>query len=438
MDDSFSSNFVKLGVFDIDGVLRGKYINKLKLKSHIDFCSVILGWDINDQVYDKCDFTGWHTGYNDSKLKILEETKRYLPDERIDFYLCEFDNEASNLCPRSILKRIINKAHNMNLKPLAGFEYEFFMFNETPASIKEKQYQNLIPLSPGNCGYSVLRSNQYQDFYHSLLSYLAKVNIPIEGIHTETGPGVIEAAIKYSDALTAADNAGLFKLFTKSIAHQFNYLACFMAKWSNTVPGQSGHIHLSLTDSENKPLFYNSANPNNISDTMRHFIAGQQHLMPELLALIAPTINSYTRLVPGFWAPTHATIGIDNRTCALRVIPGSESSQRVEYRVTGAETNPYIALAVALASGLYGIEQKLEPISIIEGNAYAKENISSDLQPLAHNLSDSVVKLRKSEIASELFGKDFIEHFCLSREWEIKQYNKAVTNWQLERYFELI
>ncbi len=441
MDESnnlINDQYVKLGVFDIDGILRGKYTLKDKIKSHIDFCSVILGWDIHDQLYNNCKFTGWHTGYNDTKIRVVPESKKNLPDEKIDFYICDFVDKASAICPRTVLKKIISKAEDMNIIALAGFEYEFFLFDETPYSIRDKKYHNLKTLTPGNCGYSVLRSNQYYDFYHSLLNYLAQVNIPIEGIHTETGPGVIEAAIKYSDALTAADNAGLFKTFTKTIAHKNNYLACFMARWANNVPGQSGHIHVSLQNKNGDPLFHDNKSDNNISRTMKNFIAGQQRLMPELLALIAPTINSYTRLVPGFWAPTHATIGIDNRTCAIRIIPGHEKSQRVEYRVTGAEVNPYLALAVALGSGLYGIEQQLEPIDIIHGNAYDPNNINHDLEPFSRNLSDAVNKLEKSQIARELLGTDFVDHFCLSRKWEVEQYNKSVNTWQLERYFELI
>lgn len=432
------SDYVKLGVFDVDGLLRGKYISKQKISTTIDFCSVIFGWDINDQVYDDCKLTGWHTGFHDSKINIIESSRKTLPDENIDFYLCEFASSSSAACPRNVLKNVINKANSMGINPMVGFEYEFFVFDETPVSIREKNYRDLKPLSPGNCGYSVLRSNQYNEFYHSLLDYFTKIEIPIEGIHTETGPGVIEAAIRYSDALTAADNAGLFKVFTKSIAHKFNLIASFMARWSNQHPGQSGHIHISLQDHNNKPLFYDGGNDYNISETMRHFVAGQQILMPELLALIAPTINSYTRLVPGFWAPTHATIGIDNRTCAIRVIPSTEQSQRVEYRVTGAETNPYLALAAALASGLYGIEHKLEPIDIVKGNAYDEKNIHHDLTPLSRNLSEANQKLRNSKLARDLLGNEFIEHFCLTRDWEVKQHEKAVTNWQLERYFELI
>ena len=169
---------------------------------------------------------------------------------------------------------------------------------------------------------------------------------------------------------------------------------------------------------------------------MRHFVAGQQKLMPEFLSMIAPTINSYTRLVPGFWAPTHATWGVENRTCALRVIPGSEKSQRVEYRVAGADANPYIILAAALASGLYGIEKGLEPEAKVSGNAY-DQTFPEHLQ-LPATLWDSAQRLKNSDVARECLGDLFVEHYSASREWEEREYRKHISDWELDRYFEII
>ena len=167
------------------------------------------------------------------------------------------------------------------------------------------------------------------------------MRFPLEGLHTETGPGVLEAAIQYSDALEGADRAALFKTFTKVLAERRGWMATFMAKWSRDWPGQSGHLHISLADRQGKPVFHDrTRKEHHISDEMRWFIGGQQALMPELLAMVASTVNSYTRLIPGFWAPTDATWGIDNRTCALRAIPGSPKSQRVEYRIAAADINP--------------------------------------------------------------------------------------------------
>lgn len=432
---------VKVGVFDVDGVLRGKYISREKFFSALDkgfgFCDVVLGWDSKDQLYDNVTYTGWHTGYPDAPVRILPDTCRDLPFEGEGlFFLGEFAEAAEQICPRGVLRRVIEKANSMGYFPYAGFEYEFFMFVESHQSVREKHYQNLTPLAPGFFGYSVLRNSVDAEIYHQLLTLGEEMDFPLEGLHEETGPGVLEAAIAVDHAMNAADKAALFKTFTKIVAQRNGLLATFMAKWSAEWPGQSGHIHISLQDQQGNSLFHDANQPNNMSDTMRHFVAGQQKLMPELLAMIAPTINSYTRLVPGFWAPTHATWGVENRTCALRVIPGSEKSQRVEYRVAAADANPYIILAAALASGLYGIEKGLEPEAKVTGNAY-DQSLPEHLQ-LPATLWDSAQRLKSSDVASEYFGKLFVEHYAASREWEEREYRKHITDWELDRYFEII
>ena len=187
---------------------------------------------------------------------------------------------------------------------------------------------------------------------------------------------MLEAAIGVDEALNAADKAVLFKTFTKVIAQRRGLMATFMAKWSKDWPGQSGHIHLSLKNQPTgAPAFHDASAERGMSTTMRHFIGGQQQLLPQVLAMVASTVNSYSRLIPGFWAPTSATWGVENRTTALRAIPGSPSAQRVEFRIAAADANPYIALAAALASGLWGIENGIEPHPAIEGNAYDKPAI---------------------------------------------------------------
>ena len=210
-----------------------------------------------------------------------------------------------------------------------------------------------------------------------------------------------------------------------------------MAKWSEDCPGQSGHLHISLLDkATGRAIFYEEAKPQTMSERMRWFVGGQQALMPELLAMIAPTINSYTRIIPGFWAPTSASWGYENRTCALRVIGGSERSQRVEYRIGAADINPYIALAAAIGSGLWGIEHRIEPDEPIAGNAYAHPPAPARLLP--STLWEAAQRLRASAAASELFGAAFVEHYALTREWEEREARKAITDWQLARYFEII
>ena len=246
----------------------------------------------------------------------------------------------------------------------------------------------------------------------------------------------MEAALAVSDGLAAADKAALFKAFTKVIAQKSNRMATFMARWSTDCPGQSGHIHLSLTDRAGDPVFHDANAPDNMAETMRHFIGGQQKLMPELLAMMAPTVNSYRRLVPGFWAPTDASWGIDNRTCALRVIPGGAKSHRVEIRVTGADANPYLALAAGLASGIWGIENRIEPEQAVTGNAYDK--IFPKRLGLPSTLWDAAQMFKKSKAARDLFGDSFVDHFAATREWEEREFRKHVSDWEMDRYFEIL
>jgi glutamine synthetase len=297
-------------------------------------------------------------------------------------------------------------------------------------------YRNLKPITPGFFGYSMLRSSVHADLHRSLLELGQQMDFPIEGLHTETGPGVLEAAIAVDNASAAADKAALFKTFTKVWAQRQNLMATFMAKWSNDYPGQSGHIHISLQDAHGKSAFHDPSQPYNMGKLQRHFIAGQQHLMPQWTAMIAQTVNAYSRLIPGFWAPTDATWGVENRTTALRVIPGSAKSQRVEFRVGSADANPYLALAAALGAGLYGIEHELEPTQMVTGSAYDQQQPAELALP--RSLESAAAALRGSAAAREYFGAEFVEHYAASREWESREFRRHITDWELSRYFEII
>jgi glutamine synthetase len=432
---------VKVGVFDIDGIMRGKYLSRDKFLSALDggfgFCDVVLGWDCQDQLYDNVKFTGWHTGYPDAPVRIIPESCRSLPFEGNEiFFLGEFAPPAEQVCPRGLLRRVLARADDMGYTSYAGFEYEFFVFQETPESVRAKHYRDLTPMAPGWFGYSVICNSVGSDFYRLLLDHCREMDMSIEGLHEETGPGVMEAAIGVDGSLAAADKAALFKTFAKVIAQQNGYMATFMAKWSKDWPGQSGHIHLSLKTKSGDSAFYAADKPHSMSDEMRWFVGGQQKLMPELLAMVAPTINSYRRLIPGFWAPTHSTWAVDNRTTALRVIPGSPKSQRVEYRIAAADANPYVILAAALASGLWGIEHRIEPEAMVTGNAYDRK-LPARLA-LPRTLWDSAQRLKASKAARELFGDAFVEHYAATREWEEREFRKHISDWEMARYFEII
>ena len=432
---------VKVGVFDADGVMRGKYMNREKFFSALDkgfgFCDVVLGWDSNDQLYDNVSFTGWHTAYPDAMVRIIPSSCRDVPfEEHMVLFLAEFDGAAEAICPRGVLRRVLKRAADMGYSITAAAEFEFFVFDETPDSIREKGYRNLKTITPGFFGYSMLRSTVHADFYRELLQLGEDMRFPIEGLHTETGPGVLEAAIAHSEALEAADRAALFKTFTKVFAQRKGWMASFMAKWSKDWPGQSGHLHVSLKDANGKGVFHDAAKPHDMSDIQRWFVGGQQKLMPELLAMIACTVNSYTRLIPGFWAPTDASWGIENRTCALRVIGGSEKSQRVEYRIAAADINPYIALACAIGSGLWGIENRIDPGEPLKGSAYEVKFPPEAALP--RTLYEAAERLEGSAAGRDLFGDAFVEHYAATRKWEEREFRKAITDWEMARYFEII
>ena len=432
----------KVGVFDIDGIFRGKYMAADKLASALEkgfgFCDVVLGWDSSDQLVDNLSFTGWHTAYPDAEARLLPDTLREMPFEGgMPLILGEFIGPAEAICPRGLLRRVLGRAADMGFAVKASAEFEFFVFEETPHSVRDKGYRDLRPITPGSFGYSMLRSGVHSDFYQELWSVCDQMRIELEGLHTETGPGVLEAAIRVDDALEAADKAALFKTVAKILCQRRGWMATFMAKWSRDWPGQSGHLHMSLLDRESgRPVFHEEGRPHAMSDAMRWFVGGQQALMPELLAMVAPTVNSYTRMIPGFWAPTSATWGYENRTCALRVIGGSASCQRVEYRIGAADINPYVALAAAIGSGLWGIEHRIEPDEVIAGNAYEVE--MSPERALPSTLWEAAQRLKGSQPARALFGDAFVDHYAATREWEEREARKAITDWQLARYFEII
>lgn len=435
---------VKIAVPDIDGVLRGKYIHKNKFLDTVDksigLCDVIFGWDSGDVCYDNSEVTGWHTGYPDAKARIDVSTFRKIPWENsTPFFLADFSEDkkyADTSCPRSLLKRVNSECESLGFKAKFSQEFEWFNFKGKPDEMHQGGFHVPESITPGMFGYSVLRTSLNQEYCNDLFEMMEAFNVALEGIHTETGPGVYEAAILYDDIISAADKAILFKSGVKEIAYRHNMMASFMAKWNINLPGCGGHIHQSLWDKEGETnLFYNENDSGGMSEILENYIAGQLACLPEILPMFAPTVNSYKRIGHGDWAPSTVTWGVDNRTAAVRVIPLNKVNTRIESRVPGADTNPYLALAAALASGLYGIKNKLKlevPESV--GNAYQ----DNDRVILPDNLLTATEKMADSKIAKELFGEAFVDHFTKTREWEWRQFMSQVTDWELKRYFEII
>jgi glutamine synthetase len=437
-------NKIKFAFADIDGVLRGKLINSDKfldgLKDGYGFCDVVFGWDSSDTCYDNVKLTGWHTGYPDKYCYVDTETLRVIPWENdVTFFLADFtqpDGSSLYACPRSLLRKIARQCEEMGYQTKFAQEFEWFNFTETSESLHEKNFIRLNTLSKGMFGYSVLRPSRHSAYYYDLFNLLNDFNVPLEGLHTETGPGVYEAAIQHDHVLAAADKATLFKTAVKEIALKHTIMATFMAKWNADLPGCSGHIHQSLWNQDKtENLFHDENDANRMSDLHKHYLAGQLYCLPHILPMYAPTINSYKRLVEGAWAPTTITWGMDNRTTAIRIVNDTPKHNRLELRVPGADVNPYLAMAAALASGLYGIKHQL-PLTIkpTVGNGY--QDVSNG--HLHSNLYEAATAMQNSAIANELFGEKFVQHFTNTRLWEWRQFSKQVTDWELKRYLEII
>ena len=436
---------VKVAVSDIDGILRGKVLHKDKFVSAVEggfgFCDVVYGWDMHDQCYDNTTVTGWHKGYPDAQVRLDLATHRNVPwDGGIDFFLGNFvrtvkgREEPFPLDGRQLLKRVLARAAKSGVQPMCSLEFEFFNFAETPQSWAEKKGMGPEPITPGMFGYSLLRAGHARDYFNALFGELAAFGVPVEGLHTETGPGVYEAAIVYSDALEAGDRALLFKAGAKEIGARFGIMPSFMAKWNQGYPGCSGHVHQSLSDGK-RNVFHDPKGRAGMSKLFESYLAGQVDALMQFAPMYWPTVNSYKRLVDGFWAPVKPTWGVDNRTASFRVIPGSAKSTRLETRCPGADVNPYLALAACIAAGMHGIERNLKlKAPPIEGTNKGGE----DVPRAPRSLAETTRVFRHSDVARDWFGDEFVDHFAATREWEWRQWQDAVTDWELKRYFEIV
>ncbi len=404
--DDGKIEYVKIGAPDIEGVYRGKRVDARyflnSLEDGFGQCDVLFGWDIAEVVLPNLKFSNWEHGFADIVMKPDLSTFELVPWE---------ENVASCVCDLWT----------------------------------EKDFgPNLTPLNPGNNCYSISQSSADDHLLGRIARMMRDSNIDIEGYNREHGPGMYEMNIRYADALKAGDRTMLFKTGVKEICYQMGLAATFMAKWNDQEDGSSGHSHMSLWDRGlDRNLFWDESAEEHMSTTMRYFLAGVLETMPEFMALYAPVINSYKRYVEGTWAPLNTTWGLDNRTCAVRVINVNRGAIHIENRAPGADANFYLVFAATLAGGLYGIEHKLELPERLDGNAYDAATVARALKkghirPLARNLSTATDRLERSELAREYLGPDFVEHFVATRRWEVKEYDKAVTNWDRRRYLELI
>ncbi len=445
--------FVKIGAPDMEGVFRGKRVSGSYFLNALDDgfaqCDVLFGWDIAENVLPNLKFSNWERGFADIVMRPDLSTFAMVPwEENVASCICDLWTEHGEpviISPRYVLNNVVERARAMGYEPLSAAELEFRFFRENQMSLRDKDFgPDLTPLNPGMNCYAISQASADDHLLGRIARMMRDHGVEIEGYNREHGPGMYEMNIHYADAITASDRTLLFKTGVKEICHQLGFTASFMAKWNDQEDGSSGHAHMSLWDREgSRNLFWGEGAEGHMSTLMRQFLAGMLDKLPEFMAFYAPTINSYKRYVEGTWAPLNTTWGMDNRTCSVRVINNGRRAIRLENRVPGADANFYLVFAATLASGLYGIEHHLELPARLDGNAYDEATVANALErgqikSLARNLSAATDLLERSEVAREYLGADFVEHFVATRRWEVKEYDKAVTNWDRRRYLELV
>ncbi len=385
--------------------------------------------------------TDWDRGFQDCRFLPDLSTLRHVPwMDRTAMVLCDpYDEETGELlpiAPRVILKQQLEKARQAGFSLKCATELEFFLYRNSYQEAWDKRYQDLSPLSRYRADYHILQSSMDEGIIGRLREQINATGVEIEFSKSEWGLGQQEINLKYAEALEMADRHILYKTWVKELAALEGMSATFMAKVGIEEVGSSCHIHASLWDPKGKtPLGWDKDGPNaNMSDMFSHFLGGLTAATPEFAQLYLPTVNSFKRLQPESFAPTAIAVGLDNRTAAFRLV-GHDASFRVENRIPGADVNPYLALAAMTASGLYGIENKIEAPEPYDGNAYLDEKLTS--VPL--RMGEAIEKFRNSAIAAESFGEAVHAHLTHFYARELEAYEKeCITDWEFFRYFERI
>ncbi|KAH8180238.1 glutamine synthetase, catalytic domain-containing protein [Sarocladium implicatum] len=458
---------VKLAGLDVDGILRGKVVSKKKFLSvataGFGFCSVIFGWDMHDQTYlQELKISNAQNGYHDLlAIPDLSSFRRIPWEHNIPFFLITFHDPDTNKpispCPRGLLKMQLDKLQQKGFGAMAGAEYEFYTFRNpdptqsSPATFLQQNPPHQLPsLTEGMFGYSITRPVHNQDFYYDVYDTCTSFRCDIEGWHTESGPGVFEAALEFGEIAQMADRASMFKYVVKSVGVKYGITPCFMAKPKSGLPGNSGHMHVSLVDKNGKNLLARETKDENaewediayLSEIGRQFLAGLLEGIPDIMPILAPNINSYKRLVENFWAPVTVSWGLEHRAASVRLIgppTAKAGATRFEVRVPGADTNPHYVMAAILACGWRGVEKKLKiPCAPLA----AGQDVGGEAdkgERLAKSLKEAVVKFKaEGSIAREVFGDEFVEHYAGTRENEVRLFDEAVTDWEMKRYIETV
>ncbi len=402
-------------------------------------CDYLLTTDMEMEPVEGYKFANWELGYGDFHLVPDLNTLREASwQDKTALVLCDViddkTHKAVSVAPRSILKQQLAKAQESGYDCFTASELEYYCFENTYRQAFEQDYHKLRPTGWYLEDYHILQGTRTEKFTAAARRHLKKSGIPVENSKGEWGLGQHELNIRYAEALDMADRHIVFKQCLKEIADAMEMSVTFMAKYAADGAGSSCHIHLSLWKGKtNAFVGDHQIGPIMGSDVFRWFLGGWIKHVPDVMPFYAPTVNSYKRFADGSWAPTRLAWSYDNRTGGFRVV-GKGNSLRIECRIPGADCNPYLAFAAALASGLDGIQNQIEPPAIFEGDIYAAKH----LPRVPYTLGEAVATFENSDFAKAAFGKEVVEHYSHFFKSEQAAYNQAVTDWERKRYFERI
>ena len=402
-------------------------------------CDYLLTVDMEMAPVPGYRLASWEKGYGDVHLIPDFSTLRVASWlEKTALLICDVEDEKNHRpvsqAPRSILRKQIDRAAKMGYRAMAGSELEYYIYKNAYRDAAAKGYNGLEPAGWYLEDYHALQGARDEAFNGAARRHLKRSGIPVENSKGEWGLGQHELNVRYADILPMADRHVIFKQCLKEIAEQMGISVTFMAKIAADQAGSSCHIHLSLWK-KNQSAFpgKHRLGPVACSESFRWFLGGWIAHVPDVMVFYAPTINSYKRYQAGSWAPTRLAWSYDNRTAGFRVV-GEGSSLRIECRIPGADCNPYLAFAAALASGLDGMENQIEPPPMFEGDVYAAQH----LPRVPRTLHEATDLFEKSDFAKRALGEEVVEHYLHFYRTEQEAYDKAVTDWERQRYFERI
>jgi glutamine synthetase len=410
-------------------------------KSGMHACNYLFTVDMDMNPVPGYRYANWEKGYGDFHcVPDMATLRRAAWLDRTAMVMCDVLDEHSGsltaVSPRSMLKKQIAAAEAMGYRPMGASELEYYIFSESYESARNKRYSGLKTIGSYIEDYHILQGTREEPLNAAVRKYLSESGVPVEFSKGEWGPGQHELNIRYTDVLAMADNQTVYKQCFKDVAGSLGIAVTFMAKFDEGLAGSSCHMHLSLWDAAGKKNLFagkGKAGPEIGSDLFRWFLGGWMRHASEMMPFYAPTVNSYKRYQAGSWAPTALAWSCDNRTAAFRII-GEGESLRIESRIPGADINPYLGYAAALASGLDGIRNRTEPPGLFEGDMYS----AASLPRVPATLRDAIAALEQSAFAREALGPDVVEHYLHFYKTEQRGYDKAVTDWERARYFEQI